>query len=175
MARNPIGKVIEVITIHNLRKSIKQRIPGEGYILDDGSGFHGSWDYENRKDIASIDLVYGDKCTHLSFKDKEFDMVVLAGTLQYIDQSDKALEEVHRVLKKKGKFILTTINRDSLLRNLGLITKQPKFGEHHIYSIAEVENLLGKYKFKILEKWGISFFPFQFGLCSNICYLCEKK
>jgi len=174
MVRKLIGKVLETLTISSLRRSIEARIPIKGYILDNGSGYKGSWDYNNREDVASIDKLYGDDCTNLPFKNDEFDMVVFSGVIQYVEDYEKALKEIYRVLRRDGLFLITTINRNSLLRNFGLITKKPKIGESQLFSSEEIEELLQKHNFKIMEKWGASFIPITFELCSNICYICKK-
>lgn len=179
MVRKIIGKILENITIKNLRDSIKQRVPVKGHILDNGSGFRGSWDYNGQKDIFSLDLLYGDDCTNLTsypeFKKDKLDFIVFAGVIQYVKDYEKAIKESYKVLKPNGMFLITTINKESMLRQLGLITKKPKFGENHLFTIEEIEELLQKHKFKIMEKWGVSFIPnLPFHLCSNICYLARK-
>jgi SAM-dependent methyltransferase len=175
MVRKLIGKFLERITIRNLRESIKARILVKGTILDNGSGFRGSWDYGTQKDIFSIDTLYGDDCVNLTFEDKLFDMVVFAGVIQYVKDYDKAIKQIHRVLKSNGMFIITTVNNDSFLRNIGLIKKQAKYNENKIFTIKEIETLLEKNGFVIIEKWGACFFPFSFEQSSNICYLARKK
>jgi ubiquinone/menaquinone biosynthesis C-methylase UbiE len=175
MARNPIGKVIEHFTIKNLRASIKQFIPINKLILDNGSGFRGSWDYSGQKDIFSVDRLYGDDCNKIRFEDNFFDMVVFAGVIQYVEEYTKSIIEIKRVLKNGGMIIMTTVNRDSLLRNLGLITKEPKFGENKIFTIQEIESLLQECGFIIMHKWGADCIPLPTSLCSNICYLARAK
>jgi SAM-dependent methyltransferase len=175
MVRKLIGKFLERITIRNLRESIKLRIPVKGVILDNGSGFRGSWDYGTQKDIFSIDTLYGDDCINLVFEDNYFDMVVFAGVIQYVKEYEKAIQQIHRVLKPGGMFILTTVNNDSFLRNIGLIKKAAKYNENKIFTITEVETLLEKNGFVIQENWGACFYPFSFEQSTNICYLARKR
>ncbi len=73
---------------------------------------------EERK--LNADLVCGD-LTNLSFDQEVFDACICISTLQCIEgktNRKKALKELHRVMKKNGKLLLTCWNRD-----------QPRFKE----------------------------------------------
>lgn len=66
----------------------------------DGSPFNG---YE---------LKVGD-ATHLDFPEKYFDKVIASEIIEHIPDWQKALSEMHRVLKPKGELIISTPNRHS--------------------------------------------------------------
>ena len=175
MARNPIGKILEAGTIKKLRAGIKERIPGKGIILDAGSGFRGSWEYQGQKDIHAIDIIYGDDCTNLMYADDYFNMVVSSGVIQYVKEPEKLFSETHRVLKTKGLFMITTINRDSLLRRLGLIKRAVKGSEMQLFTIAEIKELLERHGFDLMQEWGADILPVSMSLSSDICFLARKR
>lgn len=66
--------------------------------------------------------------TSLDFPDCTFDVVYSFGVLHHIPEVDKAVAEIHRVLKPKGELLAMLYNRDSInyvveimfLRKLGL-------------------------------------------------------
>jgi ubiquinone/menaquinone biosynthesis C-methylase UbiE len=48
--------------------------------------------------------------TKLPFENNLFDVVVCSEVIEHVPNRDKAFKEIHRVLKKGGKFIVTTPN-----------------------------------------------------------------
>ena len=50
----------------------------------------------------------------LPFKENTFDVVIASELLEHLNKPERFFEEVSRVLKRKGTFILTTPNRDNL-------------------------------------------------------------
>lgn len=52
---------------------------------------------------------------HLPFKDNSFDIVICFAVFQTVEDCDRALAEIFRVLKPRGVIIITTLNRFSLL------------------------------------------------------------
>lgn len=173
--KRKVGKVIEKVTISRLRESIMEKIPKNRIILDNGCGLTGSWDYGDQKDIHSVDLLWGDDATDLPYEKNYFDMVVFSGVIQYIEDYEKAISEMTRVLRPHGLMLITTINRESLLRKMGLITKKPKFTEKQLFTIKELEKLIKDNNYKIIDKWGVSFMSMPMSLCSNMCYLCKTR
>lgn len=62
---------------------------------------------------------------HLPFDDESFDIVISFDTFHHIERWKKALREVHRVLKKKGKLALKTFSVETFnIPIIGLITQQ---------------------------------------------------
>ena len=184
--KKKIGKHIERRTVKNLKKEITKHISGK-VILDNGCGI-GSFLYEkhNEKRIYGIDKRKTENyegifkladSTKLPFEDNFFDCVVFAGVIQYIRDYNKALKEIKRVLKNRGRLIISSVNRDSLLRRIKIIGKEPKreAGEFKIFSCRELEYLLKRYNFKIKEKLGVDYLPFPRNLCSNSLFICENE
>jgi ubiquinone/menaquinone biosynthesis C-methylase UbiE len=81
------------------------------------------------------------------FQDNTFDFVVTFQVIEHIHDDQKFLEEAHRVLKERGKIILTTINKTySLSRNPWHIRE---------YHTKELKDLMEKY-FKTVDTLGVS-------------------
>ncbi len=78
--------------------------------------------------------------------DNSFDFVVTFQVIEHIEDDHRFVSEIHRVLKKGGKLIVTTPNINmSLTRNPWHVRE---------YTIEELDELLGKY-FSTVEKNGV--------------------
>ena len=88
-----------------------------GKVIDLGSGSHSS--YYNFLKLKNTDIYYADKSEpktnkhyqldlekKLSFKDNEFDTVILFNVIEHIENHKELIEESFRILKKKGKLEL---------------------------------------------------------------------
>lgn len=121
------------------------------------------WYKENIKIIKS-DIV-SDK---LSFPDKIFDLVICDATIEHLPESPKKLfQEVHRVLKDGGAFLVTTPNLASLLKRLRffLLGRSPLWdlrdffesgsdfkGHRREFTLEETIKMLEWSSFHVLEK-----------------------
>jgi len=88
------------------------------------------------------------------FEDDSFDMVVLLQVLEHIalDKIDKTMQEIRRVLKSGGHFVMSTPNRD-----IRKICGKYLANEHHVqeFSNEELLSLYKRHNFKILQNEGI--------------------
>jgi len=134
-----------------------------------------------KKNYPEKKFVFGDM-THLPFSDESFDMVAAIAVFQHLPGEElrvKALGEVNRVLKNGGIFIMTNWNlwqkkfrglriRCKLKKIFGLskldyndILKPWRAPEGkiltkrylHAYSLKEIELLLKKSGFKVIENY----------------------
>ena len=76
----------------------------------------------------------------LTFTDTQFDFVLMVTTICFLDDTNIALNEVFRVLKSDGFFIVGFIDKES---NLGHLYQSPKDGNPFykiviFYSVNEV-------------------------------------
>ncbi|MBX7151371.1 methyltransferase domain-containing protein [bacterium] len=98
--------------------------------------------------------------TALNFPDATFDLITCISVLEWIENDEKALREISRVLKKDGILILSVPNKSSLLRwfeKLSAImrksllrlskTIKPSYLEyqHHQYRSTEIQLQLQKF------------------------------
>lgn len=109
--------------------------------------------YELDKEIH-WQKAYGE---NLPFEDEFFDIVISSNAIDHVANLQETLKEINRVLKPKGKFILTA----------DIFKKNFKRDERHPYTFIEedVLNLLKDYKilFKEISKVNACFFKFLKG------------
>lgn len=85
----------------------------------------------------------------LPFEDESFDVVYAHGVLQYTENAQKMVNEIHRVLRPGGEAIMMVYNRISWLNALSQVMKVDL--EHEDapvlkkYSIGEFKNLLSNF------------------------------
>jgi len=186
--KKKVGNLIEKLTIKNLNKEITKHVSGKR-VLDNGCG-NGSFIYEkhSNKEIYGIDINKRDiikrgavgfklaSSEKIPYKKTMFDCVVFAGVIQYLKDYAKSLKEINRVLKKSGKLIIATVNRDSLFRRIRLINPAPKkeAGEYNIFSWNEMEVILKKHGFVIEKEIGVDFMPLPKKFCSNTLIIARK-
>ena len=93
----------------------------------------------------------------LPFSDRKFDNVICVETLEHVPNNEKALDEIYRVLKKGGKFVVCQ-DTDSWLFNFVWFFwtkwKGKVWDGAHISCVKpkQLLSLLKKHKFKIVEK-----------------------
>lgn len=98
-----------------------------------------------------INFYVGD-LLNLKFEDNTFDVVFIGEVIEHIPNQNKAIQEAYRVLKPKGKLILTTPNIASLRCRIKLLLgKQIDTDEVHFKLLTKKElvNLLERNNFKI--------------------------
>jgi len=123
---------------------------------------------KNRRSNIS-EIIFGDM-TRSSLPGNKFDCVVSVEVLEHVEEDERFVQEVHRVLKSGGRFLMTTPNGD-FLKNTN-----PDHKRH--YKKAELEGLLtsvfddcqveycivgGKYRKLGLKSWDFKR-PVQTGL-----------
>ena len=93
-------------------------------------------------------LVQGD-ALNLAFKDRCFDAVIFVTSVEFIQNSEKALQETSRVLKEKGRLLVLMLNPDSwyFCKRFNVPTS---YIRNHIKhkNVKEIQQILSKY-FKI--------------------------
>lgn len=189
--KKELAKLVENLTISNLRSRIASLIPDSKnryLILDCGCGEHGSWNYfgkasinvttdfesviDDTRVVYGVDKKFGTNCDNLSkFKTGYFNCVILSGVIQYVSNPHKALREISRVLGKEGILIIATVNNDCLWRRMGIISRNLKSDELHMYTKSDMTNLLNSFNhgsYILYEETGVDFIPLPAGLCSNM-------
>lgn len=83
--------------------------------------------------------------TKLPFKNNELNQIIILDVLEHIKDHEKALKEIHRTLKKRGRLVICVPN-DTLLSFLNPV----RYVQHERhYSISKIRFLLEKQGFKI--------------------------
>ena len=92
----------------------------------------------------------------LGFKDKSFDSVVEMCTFQHIKDYQKALSEIHRVLKKGGNLCIFDVGKYFLWPFMGLV--EPFEGD---FTKADILKALREAGFRIVKHKGGNVFLIQ--------------
>lgn len=88
-----------------------------------------------------IELKLGN-ATHLPYDDHSFDVVVSTATFHHYMTPDLVLNEVYRVLKPKGVFVICDTYLNATLRYLNHFCKPINEVDIHIYSEKEIWQML---------------------------------
>ncbi|MCK4340085.1 MAG: class I SAM-dependent methyltransferase [Candidatus Cloacimonetes bacterium] len=97
--------------------------------------------------------VYRGVGENVPFKDNSFDFALMVTTVCFLDDAEKSLLEVERILKSKGSFIIGFVDKESPLGNIYLKFKYENifYRIATFYSTIEVISLLKKTGF-IIDK-----------------------
>ncbi len=161
-------------------------------IVDLGAGFHGRLLVDTLKlfpgiknavgvDLSvagsaadsKVKLIAADLNNALPFADDSFDAVISTAVIEHLRDSQFTINEIFRVLKIGGSFLLTTPSRrakkilEFLSLKLGWLDETEIIDHENYFTAAELENMLIKSGFR-----NIKITTFQFGF--NIFAVCKK-
>ena len=105
----------------------------------------------------------------LPFKNNSFDTVVAAELVYYLDNPGKFISEAHRVLKKRGRIIITSANNitviydkiRNLLRYLGFKSMYFDDKNRNFMTLKKIRRLLNESGFIIEKKKKAIILPFS--------------
>lgn len=94
---------------------------------------------------------------HLDFEDEAYDGVFSMAAFEFIKEPQKAMDEIFRVVKKNGKILIGTINRDSKWGELYL---SEDFQKNTVFKYADFKSLddLKSFKSEYLVNTGEGLF-----------------
>lgn len=164
-------------------KQIVNQISGGDVVLDFGCGSQGyllrqikdriksgtgmDYDIENRVE-GNLTWVQGRFVDKLPFEKEVFDKVVSLAVIEHleIEVVDNLFEEVSRVLKREGRWVLTTPTMAGkgvleFLSGLNVISRKEVMDHKKYYNKADLDNLAQKSGLLMLD-----YQLFQFGLNS---------
>lgn len=120
-----------------------------------------------------IKLIAANLNDKLPFQDNAFNAVISTAVIEHVKDGRFTINEIYRVLKIGGSFLLTTPSRrakkilEILSLNLGWLDKTEITDHENYFSPAELKNMLSRAGFKNIE-----IKTFQFGC--NILISCKK-
>jgi len=151
------------------------------FFLRQKGGFWVSTDEDFENLQATQSLVQKNIVQHgpglLPFKSKSFDLVVCLDYLEHVQNDDLCLEEIERVLKKRGRLILVTprSGKFSVLHELRLALgmRLEFYGHKRLgYSLMELERKLNNAHLQLVEYRTYSrFFSELLELVLNFLYI----
>lgn len=134
--------------------------------LDIGCGKK-QWDKWFQCTYVGIDVSKDSKADLLSaayslpFKDSAFSFVAMFSVLEYIENDEKVLSEIHRVLKPRGKLLLISQNERATKANIRNDPSKARLHKH-IYTLRSIDKKLRKnglrsilFKYPILLGFGL--------------------
>jgi SAM-dependent methyltransferase len=96
---------------------------------------------------SNVEEVVIDDMTNSDLSDETFDLVVSVEVLEHVEADEKFVSEVKRVLRRGGKFLMTTPNGD------WVENKNPDHKRH--YKKRQLEDLLRKHFDKVQVEYAI--------------------
>ena len=116
-------------------------------IIKKGYGF----DYRIKdQEIDNISLINNKKLKKLPIKDKSVDTVFLNAVLEHLEKPEDVLIDALRVLKKKGKIVMTTPTPMSkpilefMAFKLHIINEDEILDHKHYYNLRDINDLVEK-------------------------------
>ncbi len=136
-----------------------------------------------RKKHPDIEFIEGD-CTNLPFEDNSFDAITISFGLRNIENYDKALDEIYRVLKPNGAFLHLDFGKKNFLGDILFDFIVPKLVKLFYKNQLPYEYLVTSKKLFFDEKQLVELFErhklsvkeihyFIFGGAS--CQICTKN
>jgi SAM-dependent methyltransferase len=171
MGNNDLAHLSNMTAINNYARiadEIKEFM-ANGSILDWGCGYGHmtyllkkrlfnvtGYEVEMRSNINEIaifntlDIKYGKHGSELPFDDGSFDAALSCGTLEHVPDPGASLKEIHRVLKKGGKFFIYMLpNKFSYAEYLSGLRG---ISVHPVkYTVSTIEGLLKENGFEIVK------------------------
>ncbi|MBR2526315.1 ubiquinone/menaquinone biosynthesis methyltransferase [bacterium] len=136
-----------------------------------------------REKHPDINFIEGD-CTNLPFEDNSFDSVAISFGLRNIEDYNKALDEIARVLKPDGIFFHLDFGKKNFLANFifdyfipilvkifygnDLPYKYLVQSKKLFFNEKELQNLFEKHKFEVLKNKSFLFGTISCQYCKNI-------
>jgi len=106
-------------------------LKGEKYGLDPlADEYKKLYDYPE-----DIDIRQG-FCENIQFSNEYFDVVISSNSLDHVSDAQKSVEEIHRVLKKGGFFLLNVTIHKEAMRNVD-VGHPYNFTKNDVYSLIE--------------------------------------
>lgn len=99
--------------------------------------------------------------TNMSFKDNSFDLVYAVDVLEHIKDVDLAIKEIKRVLKEKGKLIISGPTETTFYRLCRLLIKQKWILKEHYYNVNDLNKKIIDHNFYVYKKINIPKYPFD--------------
>ncbi len=109
--------------------------------------------YLNKNILKESEQIFhpinADLC-NLPYRNKKFDLIIILDVLEHIKKDYIAIEEISRILKKKGLIIATIPHKMKYFSN-----QDKLIGHYRRYEIRQLKELFYQYNLKIINTFGI--------------------
>jgi SAM-dependent methyltransferase len=180
---------------------IEEVMPQSGFVLNIGYGGK-DYDIKNCKHVT-LDIQRGHPSVwgtaeQLPFKSDIFDLVIATEIIEHLRYPKQLLDEVYRILKVDGKWLMSTPNVATLMNRMALLClgrfcpdrelHHGRDGGHlHFWGTEYLLEVLNENGFKVVKSWHkfLQVSPQRYistritdslfrNLCEQNLYLCEK-
>jgi 2-polyprenyl-3-methyl-5-hydroxy-6-metoxy-1,4-benzoquinol methylase len=103
-------------------------------------------DTELKKETPNYKKASAEK---IPFQTQSFDTIIAGELIEHLKKPELFIKEANRLLKKDGKLIITTPNKESLLNKI-FHNNETKI-HLSLFSYSELENLLKKNNFEVID------------------------
>ena len=114
-----------------------------------------SWDTIKKVYKPKFDV--GVKAESLPYEDSSFDNVACLGTVLYLQNPNKAFEEIRRVIRLGGVLIIRTVNKTNLYTVCTGKKMDP--ASNNLYTMKELISLVESSGFKVVDSFYYEFRP----------------
>jgi len=91
-----------------------------------------------KKKSRDMNMILGN-AQEIPFKDNTFDLIVGVTLIEFLDEPEKAIQEMRRVLKQNGRIVLGVLNKFSLFALYERIGGNETYADAKFYSIFELK------------------------------------
>jgi SAM-dependent methyltransferase len=117
--------------------------------------------HEFWRKIPNAYFLLGSDKELLGIRDGSFDIVIIMQVLMYLDNGEKTLRQIFRILKDSGYLLIQVTNKKNLYTFVRGKTLIPNLGIKRYYTIDEIRDLLKSTGFVIERLWTEKFYaPF---------------
>lgn len=124
---------------------------------------------ESKKDICCIHDFVENRAEEL--REKEFDFILLSGLIHEVENPELLVDSVRKICNVNTRVLITTSNPNSfhlrlayeagIIPQLGILTDRAKsFQRHSTFTMEEMENLVRRHSFEVLEDGAYFVKPF---------------
>lgn len=118
-------------------------------------------------DVSKFTYSYENIFDH-QYHTEQFDLIIIQDTLHHLEPLDKALQILHKVLKKDGKLLIIEENGNNFIQNAKLFLQR---GNKKIIEIYDEKLnkkiLLGNENIRSLDTWDKAFHKEGFKICND--------
>ena len=121
------------------------------------------WIGVDKKQLPTVDIVCDLESGELPFENDSIDKIRMIEVIEHIKNYDELIGNTFKVLKKDGKILVTTPDKNCIVNRIFHNYENEHNPEHvHVFTQKELENLFSQHGFKIVKSYKI---PYKRFIC----------